>query len=261
MVLRAEGNGEPGRGAGGREGGRWLRVCPVSLPPALLRAPGSGRTGDGASRALRRGALPGARCGGGMYRDCCRGPSEPRARDRRTNPAGGPCGPWAGSSGPPAAAGAVGTPSFLCWWGGAGINHAGIPQCGGSLCDFYARLKPGEVSVPASVPRHCSACGQAHWGSTGQLLCRASEGLMPPSFPRKAPASGVSLPLAAADMAGLLVTSAQPPPGRDLPGLWNSPAAVPAALQRLVLHHAYPGATGTPAGTPTHSQVGRKRQS
>lgn len=152
MVLRAEGNGEPGRGAGGREGGRWLRVCPVSLPPALLRAPGSGRTGDGASRALRRGALPGARCGGGMYRDCCRGPSEPRARDRRTNPAGGPCCPWAGSSGPPAAAGAVGTPSFLCWWGGAGINHAGIPQCGGSLCDFYARLKPGEVSVPASRP-------------------------------------------------------------------------------------------------------------
>ncbi|RLV92067.1 hypothetical protein DV515_00013935 [Chloebia gouldiae] len=76
---------------------------------------------------------------------------------------------------------------------------------------------------------------------------------MPLSFPRKAPASGVSLPLAAADMAELLVTSAQPPPGRDLPGLWNSPA-VPAALQRLILHHAYPGATGTPAGTPVLSQ-------
>lgn len=141
-----------------------------------------------------------------------------------------------------------------------GPNRAGISQCGGSLCDFCARLKPGEVSVPASRSL-ALLWGQAHWGSTGQLLCRASEGLMPASFPRKAPASGVSLPLAAADMAGLLVTSAQPPPGRDLPGLWNSPAAVPAALQRLILHHAYPGATGTPAGTPAHSQVGRKRQS
>lgn len=135
---------------------------------------------------------------------------------------------------------AAGTPGSLCCCGGLAVpSHAGILQRAGFL--LCARLEPGEVSVPASHPlRHCPASGQAHRGSPEQLLYRAREGLMPPSFPRKAPASGVSLPLAAADMAGLFVTSAQPPPGRDLPGLRSSPA-VPAALQRLLLHHRDPG--------------------
>lgn len=47
--------------------------------------------------------------------------------------------------------------------------------------------------------------------------------------------------------------------GRDLPGLWNSPA-VPAALQRLILHHACPGATGTPLEPlPSPRWAGRGR--
>lgn len=115
-------------------------------------------------------------------------------------------------------------------------GRAGILQCGRSLCSQCLFQPP--------VPRHCSACSQARWGSPGQLLCRAREGLMPPSFPRKAPTSGVSLPLAAADMAGLLVTSAQPPPGRDLPGLWSSPAVLPCCPAASHLPHACPGPPG-----------------
>lgn len=204
-----------------------MSVC-LSVPspaPALGQRWDTGEAG----RALRRGALLGARCGGecAVLRSLlwAAGPAEPRAPDTRTNPA-------------------VGTPGRLCWWGGLTMLDPAV--CAGSLCDFCARLEPGEVSVPAS-------CGQAGWGSPEQLLCRAREGLMPPSFPRKAPASGVSLPLAAADMAGLLVTSAQPPPGRDLPGLWSSPA-VPAVSSCTT------PIPGTPAGAPALSQVGRNTQ-
>lgn len=110
--------------------------CPAASPAALGRRWVTGRGeqsparlcfGPGAEGACAVIAAPG-----------CRWPSSAQSPRQMEEP----CCPGAGSC--------CGNPRLLVLVGRP--NHAGILQCGGSLCDFCARLKPGEVSVPASRP-------------------------------------------------------------------------------------------------------------
>lgn len=126
------------RGPG--EGGRWwLRVCPAAL-------------GRGEQGPVPRGFA----LGGGMCCDCCscREPRAPTQRDK-------PCCPGPGSC--------RGNPRLPVLVGRR--NHAGILQCGGSLCDFCAR-----GSVCSGLPSPGAALPAARLTGALQGSCCAEPG-------------------------------------------------------------------------------------
>lgn len=127
-------------------------------------------------------------------------------------------------------------------------SRAGIPQSRGSLCPSpAARAARAGSSLLLPAALLCPQRGSPGTSRAGAALCAAGgcgaergEGLTPSSFPRKALASGVSLPLAAADMAG--------PCHECSPSSSAAPAQAPVqTLPHPIPRCACPGAGWDPA--------------
>lgn len=120
---------------------------------------------------------------------------------------------------------------------GLGTGGQQVPAGAGSAAPAPQLLHGAEARAAAAPPGPCSPallCSQepSGWVLRGGAEQSAEEGLTPSSFPRKALASGVSLPLAAADMAGPLsrVLSLCAGRGGTCAGAGTAPLA-PSALQ------------------------------
>lgn len=206
------------------------------------------------------------------------GPSNLGARDRQDEFCRCPllpscCHRCAGSSGSAVSSRSCGSPQTLCtgascWWG-AGVS-AGIPTVPWVtvpqlLCQDEAGVASACSGLP--FPAACSKACQPLGSHLGSAQCcgagavqSAGEELTPSSFPRKALASGVSLPLAAADMAGPVsrVLALRHSSAGGEGSSWAPVQTHWPPLPCSVSFSAAPAAG--PAETPARLQVGRGRQ-